>query len=113
MEANLPFHRHSPTSFSCNSCNVYGESLAFHPSHFICLYVGYTVHVLGIESTCSLTQDNLDNKEDFPVVVEVVPSMPQLLVSSALPKVRSQPTDPDSPSSARLVTAVTLYAGQR
>lgn len=40
--------------------------------------------------------------------------MPLLQVSTGLPKVRSQPPDPDSPqSAATLVTAVTLYAGQR
>lgn len=77
------------------------------------LETGYTVTVFGVESMCKLTQENMENKEDFPVIVEVVPSMPLLQVSTALPKVRSQPPDPDTPQSAPLVTAVTLYAGQR
>ena len=74
---------------------------------------GYTVTLFGVESNCKLTQENLENKEDFPVIVDVVPSMPLLQVSTSLPKVRSQPPDPDTPQSAPLVTAVTLYAGQR
>ena len=69
--------------------------------------------LFGVESNCKLTQENLENKEDFPVIVDVVPSMPLLQVSTSLPKVRSQPPDPDTPQSAPLVTAVTLYAGQR
>ncbi|XP_020893780.2 trafficking protein particle complex subunit 9 [Exaiptasia diaphana] len=54
----------------------------------------------------------MENKDDFPVVVDVVGFMPLLQVSTSLPKVRSTPTDIDSPQSAPLVTAVTLYAGQ-
>jgi len=73
---------------------------------------GYTVTVFGVESTCKLTTENLENQEDFPVIVDVVAPMPQLQVSTSLPKVRSQPPDPDTPQSAPLVTAVTLYAGQ-
>ena len=70
--------------------------------------------VFGVESTCKLTEENLENKHAFPVIVDVVPAMPLLQVSTGLPKVRSQPPDPDSPqSAATLVTAVTLYAGQR
>ena len=69
--------------------------------------------LFGVESNCKLTQEHLENKEDFPVIVDVVPSMPLLQVSTSLPKVRSQATDPDTPQSAPLVTAVTLYAGQR
>lgn len=75
--------------------------------------VGYSLTVFGVESTCKLTEQNMENKEDFPVLLEVVPSMPVLQVSTSLPKVRSQPPDPDAPQSAPLVTAVTLYAGQR
>lgn len=76
--------------------------------------LGYNVTVFGVESTCKLTEENLENKHDFPVIVDVVPAMPLLQVSTGLPKVRSQPPDPDSPqSAATLVTAVTLYAGQR
>jgi len=71
------------------------------------------VTVFGVESNCKLTQENMENKEDFPVIVDVVSSMPLLQVSTSLPKVRSQPPDPDTPQSAPLVTAVTLYAGQR
>ena len=74
---------------------------------------GYIVSVFGVESNCKLTEENLENKEDFPVIVDVLPLMPLLQVSTSLPKVRSQPTDPDTPQSAPLVTAVTLYAGQR
>lgn len=74
---------------------------------------GYNVTVFGVESTCKLTEENLENKHAFPVIVDVVPAMPLLQVSTGLPKVRSQPPDPDSPqSAATLVTAVTLYAGQ-
>ena len=47
------------------------------------------------------------------MTVEVVPSMALLQVSTSLPKVRSQPMDPESPGTAPLVTAITLYAGQR
>lgn len=69
--------------------------------------------VFGVESTCKLTAENLENKEDFPVIVDVAPSLPVLQVSTSLPKVRSQPPDPDTPQTAPLLTAVTLYAGQR
>ena len=77
------------------------------------MIVGYTVSVFGTESTCILKEENLENKEDLPITVEVVPSMAQMQVSTSLPKVRSQPTDPNSPGTAPLVTAITLYAGQR
>ena len=69
--------------------------------------------VFGVESTCKLTAENLENKEDFPVIVDVAPSLPVLQVSTSLPKVRSQPPDPDTPQAAPVLTAVTLYAGQR
>ncbi|PFX14220.1 trafficking protein particle complex subunit 9-like [Stylophora pistillata] len=73
---------------------------------------GYSVTVFGVESTCKLTKENLENKDDFPVIVDVCPSMPLIQVSTTLPKVRCQPPDPDTAQSAPLVTAVTLYAGQ-
>lgn len=73
---------------------------------------GYTVTVFGVESTCRLTEKNMESKADFPVVVNVVSSLPVLQVSTSLPKVRTQPLDPDTPLSAPVVTAVTLYAGQ-
>lgn len=73
---------------------------------------GYSVTVFGVESTCKLTKENLENKDDFPVIVDVTPSMPLIQVSTTLPKVRCQPPDPDTPQSVPLVTAVTLYAGQ-
>ncbi|KAL9963219.1 hypothetical protein ACROYT_G032397 [Oculina patagonica] len=73
---------------------------------------GYTVTVFGVESTCKLTPENLENKDDFPVIVDVIPSMPLLQVSTPLPKVRCQPPDPDTSQAAPLVTAVTVYAGQ-
>lgn len=69
--------------------------------------------VFGVESTCKLTKENLENKDDFPVIVDVTPSMPLIQVSTTLPKVRCQPPDPDTPQAVPLVTAVTLYAGQR
>lgn len=94
--------------------NVYWESSLIAPLLIEWFSrAGYTVTVFGVESNCKLTQENLENKEDFPVIVDVVPSMPLLQVSTSLPKVRSQPPDPDTPRSAPLVTAVTLYAGQR
>ena len=95
----------------CEHCFSASVNTAFRA--FLFSLVGYTVTVFGIESTCKLTGENLEIKEDFPVIVDVVPSMPLLQVSTALPKVRSQPPDPDTPHSAPLVTAVTLYAGQR
>ncbi|XP_044184471.1 trafficking protein particle complex subunit 9-like [Acropora millepora] len=73
---------------------------------------GYTITVFGVESTCKLTESNMKSKDEFPVIVDVVASMPVLQVSTSLPKVRSRPPDPDAPQSAPLVTAVTLYAGQ-
>lgn len=77
------------------------------------MIAGYTVSVFGTDSTCILKEDNLESKGDLPVTVEVVPSMALMQVSTSLPKVRSQPMDPESPGTAPLVTAITLYAGQR
>lgn len=75
--------------------------------------IGYTITVFGVESTCKLTESNMKNKDEFPVIVDVVSSLPVLQVSTSLPKVRSRPPDPDAPQTAPVVTAVTLYAGQR
>ena len=76
----------------------------------VVLVAGYTAMVLGVRSHCRL-RDLWHISED-KYTMEVVPSLPQVSVSTSLPKAASFSSLADSASVVTSAT-VNLYAGQR
>lgn len=81
-----------------------------HPALVLNSAIGYTTSVLGVRSHCRL-RDIWHIPED-QYILDVVPSLPQMSLSTSLPKAASFSSMADS---ATVVTsaAVMLYAGQR
>lgn len=73
-------------------------------------HTGYTINTLGVKSHCRL-RDMPQILEDY-YKIKVVPSLPQLQVSTSLPKSELFSTLDDSGSVVTSASAG-LYAGER
>lgn len=72
--------------------------------------LGYATHVLGVKSNCRLRDIPAIRKPFFSV--EVIPRLPQIQVSTSLPKASMFSSLGDTSYVVASATA-TLYAGER
>lgn len=77
---------------------------------FFFIFIGYATHVLGVKSNCRLRDIPAIKKPFFSV--DVIPRLPQIQVSTSLPKASMFSSLGDTSYVVASATA-TLYAGER
>ncbi|CAM1328735.1 TRAPPC9 (predicted) [Pycnogonum litorale] len=74
------------------------------------IILGYTTHVLGVKSNCKLI--DLPAIKEPTYSIEVVPALPQVQVTTSLPKSATFSSLADTASHVVTSASISLYAGQ-